>query len=753
MKRFTVGITVRILYLSLTIGLEVAGSGTTTNLTRPEEHHPTNTIAAAKWEFHEFSVHITVMLFLLIMILIKMAFHHIPYLADYVPESLLLILLGIIFGVIVRYGIKVGSFEATVWQLTPTLFFTYLLPPIVLESSYSLYNRTFSEYLGVVLIFAVLGTIFNFLIIGFAMYWLQRAGAFGGSTDQFDLNSMLLFSSLIVAVDPVAVLAIFQDIGVDLGLYYIVFGESLLNDAITVVLYDIMSAFVGKDTITGHQIGVGIASFFTVSFGGLLIGVIIGIVSCLITRIKSHLNSFTLILLAYFSYIMADMVGWSGIISMIGCGLVQAAYAFHNLGFKSVSLVRKLTKLVAEVSESVIFLFLGIEVVTGDLAWHTGFILWSITLCLISRSIIVFALTAVINRVNVDGTKISWANQVILVYGGLRGAVAFALAILIVSNNLGPHGVYNRRVMITATLYIILFTVGLMGVTMKPLVKVLKIRMQAKHELSLFNVLMGSVLDETLAASEAISNLKGRNVVREFFMRLDEKYIRRILQREPEAYDQKIMHMYSKISMKLHLASLQPEKSEILLQDVPERLRDKHFTSYQSSVSLHSMGKKQFSEDSLTSLKQYKPRRSITGTVVFEGGQIKSDPNEAAELAGYMRSTRRASLLPGAKRQMDFDEVMHDVMRSRERAMSQQQRSSFYPKFRTQNRLHTNGEDNEAYIAETEDLSDIQEVTSYSQAELNEPNSASRRVAFWVEPADGQATPTPKHSESNISRV
>ncbi|KAF6771412.1 hypothetical protein AHF37_10182 [Paragonimus kellicotti] len=221
MKRLTVGTTVWILYLSLTIGLEVAGSGTRKNSTGSEEHHTSNVIAAAKWEFHEFSVHITVMLFLLIMILIKMASHHIPYLADYVPESLLLILLGIIFGVIVRYGIKLGSFEATVWQLTPTLFFTYLLPPIVLESSYSLYNRTFSEYLGVVLIFAVLGTIFNFLIIGFAMYWLQRVGAFGGSTDQFDLNSMLLFSSLIVAVDPVAVLAIFQDIGVDLGLYYI----------------------------------------------------------------------------------------------------------------------------------------------------------------------------------------------------------------------------------------------------------------------------------------------------------------------------------------------------------------------------------------------------------------------------------------------------------------------------------------------------------------------------------------------------
>ncbi|CAH8575311.1 unnamed protein product [Heterobilharzia americana] len=119
------------------------------------------------------------MLFLLIMILIKITYHRVPYVSAYVPESFVLIVIGIIFGAIVRYGIEKGVAKRNVWKLTPSLFFTYLLPPIVLESAYSLYNRTFSEYLGVVLIFAVLGTIFNFLIIGFVMYALNEVGAFG----------------------------------------------------------------------------------------------------------------------------------------------------------------------------------------------------------------------------------------------------------------------------------------------------------------------------------------------------------------------------------------------------------------------------------------------------------------------------------------------------------------------------------------------------------------------------------------------
>ncbi|KAA0188842.1 Sodium/hydrogen exchanger [Fasciolopsis buskii] len=626
-------------------------SKTTGQSTTTAQNPLDNETAAARWEWKEYCIIITIILFLITTVLIKIAFRKIPYVADYVPESLVLIIVGIIFGAIVKYGVNSGHTVNSVWILKPTLFFNYLLPPIVLESAYSLYNRTFSEYLGVVLIFAVLGTIFNFLIIGFVMFGLFKAGAMGPPTLHFDLKGFLLFSSLIVAVDPVAVLAIFQDIGVELSLYYIVFGESLLNDAITVVLYDIMSAFAGKDNVSGHEIGVGIASFFTVSFGGFLIGVVVGIISCLLTRIKSHLAPFIVLLLAYFSYILTDCVGWSGIIGMIGCGLMQAAYAFHNLDHKSVTMVHQLTKIVAEVCESVIFLYLGIEVVRENLYWHTGFMLWSLVLCLVARALVVLVITAIVNAAHLDGTKISFTEQAILIYGGLRGAVAFSLAVLVEERHFTFHGAYNRRLIITNTLFIILFTVGFMGMTMKPLVKWLKIRMQANEPLSLFGVLNKSLMDELMTGLEVVANVKGRNRVRDLFMRLDEKYFRRWFMRDPETYDEKLIKVYEKIALKLHNAQMQPHVRESMLSDLPRGLRQRYLVAEAEGW----LQKSSWSDFSLNDSEQHDRDLEVSGHVL----------NCGPEFGLCMRSSHQANLLPNDKRQVDFSDTLEKMMCAR----------------------------------------------------------------------------------------
>ncbi|KAF7258826.1 hypothetical protein EG68_03530 [Paragonimus skrjabini miyazakii] len=419
------------------------------------------------------------------------------------------------------------------------------------------------------------------------MFGLIKAGALGYPQLNIDLKTMLLFGSLIVAIDPVAVLAIFQNIGVEKGLYYLVFGESLLNDAITIVLYEIMSAFVAEHNITGNQIGIGIASFFTVSFGGLLIGVIFGILSCLITRLKSHLSSFTVILLAYFAYIFGDLVGWSGIISMIGCGVVQAAYAFDNMHPSSAALVHGITKLISEISESVIFLFLGIEVLSEHLEWHTGFVLWSLVLCLISRGLVVLGITAIVNAVRVDGTKISFQKQLILIYGGLRGAVAFSLAVLINEHQLGYYGEYNRHLIITTTLFITIFTIGVMGMTIKPLVKVLNIPLQPKSQLSLVHALNDTLLDNLLAGVENIAGFRGRQSIRHFFEYLDERYFRRFLQRKPQKYNRKVIQVYDQLITRLHAAFMQPDRAYKLLADVPPTLRDFDYLKSSLSASFH----------------------------------------------------------------------------------------------------------------------------------------------------------------------
>ncbi|CAI2731457.1 unnamed protein product [Schistosoma spindalis] len=701
-------------YINLNKTNSIPDNHTNTNHNEPIESE----IVVVKWEFHEFEIHIAVMVFLLIMILIKMAYHRIPYISIYIPESFVLIIIGIIFGAIVRYGIDQGINNKTVWKLTPVLFFTYLLPPIVLESAYSLYNRTFSEYLSVVLIFAVIGTILNFLIIGFVMYGIYKIGGFGQPQLDMDIKAFLLFSSLIVAVDPVAVLAIFQDIGVELGLYYIVFGESLLNDAVTVVLYDIMDAFTGKDIVTGKEIGIGIASFFTVSFGGLLIGLLFGIITCLITRIKSRLNAFSLLLLAYFSYIMADCVGWSGIISMIGCGLIQAAYAFHNLDKHSITMVRNLTKVVSEMSESVIFLFLGIEVVSIKLVWHTGYILWGLIWCLIARAIVVFLITAIVNYTSLSNTQITFTQQIVLIYGGLRGAVAFSLSVLILPNKLGVNGIYNRELIITTTLFIILFTVGFMGITMKPLVKLLRIRMENKQMLSLFDSLNDSIIDETLAGIECLIGTIGRNAIRDLIQRFNEQYLRKLLQRDTDVYNQKMLKIYEKIALKMHHATMRPSKTELILKDLPETLKNRFITSHLSTLSIPGLMNGNLSMLNLSNINKLDlSKQSIkdvesNGTTINNNNNnvtrrrlstLTNDMNITPDVKQALRYSRRPSIAPKEKRQLDFDEALLDVMKSRSLALKHLKRSTIDSDINN----HLNGTHNKAYL--TEDDEEIDE--------------------------------------------
>lgn len=115
------------------------------------------------------------------------------------------------------------------------VFFLYLLPPIVLDAGYFMPARLFFENFGTIFFYAVVGTLWNSFGIGISLFAICQIEVFGLS--DISLLQSLLFGSLISAVDPVAVLAVFENIHVNEQLYILVFGESLLNDAVTVVSY------------------------------------------------------------------------------------------------------------------------------------------------------------------------------------------------------------------------------------------------------------------------------------------------------------------------------------------------------------------------------------------------------------------------------------------------------------------------------------------------------------------------------------
>lgn len=144
------------------------------------------------------------------------------------PESCLLILVGALVGAVIF-----GTDHKSPPVMDSSIYFLYLLPPIVLESGYFMPTRPFFENLGSILWWAGLGALLNAFGIGLSLYLICQVPAFG--LGDINLLQNLLFGSLISAVDPVAVLAVFEEARVNEQLYMMIFGEALLNDGISVV--------------------------------------------------------------------------------------------------------------------------------------------------------------------------------------------------------------------------------------------------------------------------------------------------------------------------------------------------------------------------------------------------------------------------------------------------------------------------------------------------------------------------------------
>ncbi len=113
-------------------------------------------------------------------------------------------------------------------------FFNLLLPPIILNSGYDLHRRTFFSNFGSILIFALGGTILSTLIIGGLLYLLVLVGLNGLEVSPLDC---VIVGSILSSTDPVTILALFHQLKVDPKLYSIIFGESMLNDSVAIVLF------------------------------------------------------------------------------------------------------------------------------------------------------------------------------------------------------------------------------------------------------------------------------------------------------------------------------------------------------------------------------------------------------------------------------------------------------------------------------------------------------------------------------------
>ncbi|KAG8451852.1 hypothetical protein GDO86_003880 [Hymenochirus boettgeri] len=477
-------------------------------------------------------------LWILLASLAKIGFHLYHKLPTIVPESCLLILVGLILG-----GIIFGMNEKSPPAMKTDVFFLYLLPPIVLDAGYFLPTRPFFDNAGTIFWYAVVGTLWNAIGIGISLFGICQIEAFG--LTNISVLQCLLFGSLISAVDPVAVLAVFENIHVNEQLYILVFGESLLNDAVTVVLYNLFKSFCEMKTIETVDIFSGIASFFLVGIGGVLIGIVFGFVAAFTTRFTRNIRVIEplfVFLYSYLSYLTAEMFHLSGIMAITTCAMSMKKYVEENVSQKSYTTIKYFMKMLSSVSETLIFIFMGVSTVGRNHEWNWAFVCFTLFFCLLWRASGVFILTQMINLFRT--IPLTLKDQFIIAYGGLRGAICFSLVFLL------PDSVIPRKkLFITSAIVVIFFTVFIQGITIRPLVEILNVKRANVKQQIISEEIHNRFLDHVKAGIEDICGHWGHNYCKDKFKRFDEKFLRILLIRENEPISS-IVTLYKKLEIK-----------------------------------------------------------------------------------------------------------------------------------------------------------------------------------------------------------
>uniref|UniRef100_A0A8D0N3J2 Sodium/hydrogen exchanger n=1 Tax=Sus scrofa TaxID=9823 RepID=A0A8D0N3J2_PIG len=501
---------------------------------------PAMTVSVFALDYDYVQIPYEVTLWILLASLAKIGFHLYHRLPGLMPESCLLIIVGVLVGAIIF-----GTDHKSPPVMDSSIYFLYLLPPMVLEGGYFMPTRPFFENIGSILWWAGLGALINAFGIGLSLYLVCQVEAFG--LGDVNLLQNLLFGSLISSVDPVAVLAVFEEARVNEQLYMMIFGEALLNDGISVVLYNILIAFTKMhkfEDIEPVDILAGCARFIFVGLGGVFFGVIFGFISAFITRFTQNISAIEpliVFMFSYLSYLVAETLYLSGILAITACAVTMKKYVEENVSQTSYTTIKYFMKMLSSVSETLIFIFMGVSTVGKNHEWHWAFICFTLAFCQIWRAISVFTLFYVSNQFRTFPFSIK--DQCIIFYSGVRGAGSFSLAFLL------PLSLFPRKKMfVTATLVVIYFTLFIQGITVGPLVRYLDVRKTNKKE-SINEELHTRLMDHLKAGIEDVCGQWSHNQVRDKFKKFDHRYLRKILIRKnlPKS---SIVSLYKKLEMK-----------------------------------------------------------------------------------------------------------------------------------------------------------------------------------------------------------
>ena len=350
----------------------------------------------------------------------------------WLSESFVTIVVGLLVGVVIHYGKIVEANSITFDEKT---FTNYILPPIIFEAGFSMRHRGVVENLGTIFVLAVFGTILTAVLIGLLTY--KIAEQYYPALHERPLWEAMCFGAILSAIDPVAVISVLGKMfsSKPPRIFYVIFGESVLNDAVAIVLYKVFLKFLeeGK-SLDAHSVASASLMFVKITLVSLALGWVMGASSALILKnivLRDHVEvELTILtLIGFGSYYIAEAMGMSGIMALFICGRTTCHYAWHNVSTAAQITAPQLYHFLAVLAETYVFSFLGLAFWGFDHEWSVGFTSLVLLTLFFTRMLMVFPCVTLCNAMSARRKRISLRGQIFMTLTGLRGAIAFGLAL------------------------------------------------------------------------------------------------------------------------------------------------------------------------------------------------------------------------------------------------------------------------------------------------------------------------------------
>ena len=372
-----------------------------------------------------------------------------------IPYTLLLVIVGL----------GLAFVDVRLVNLSPELILLIFLPPLLFEAAWNLHWKDLKQNLVPVSLYAILGVAISVLGIAWAL----------STFTLLPLSAALLLGASLSATDPISVIALFRELGVSQRLSVVMEGESLFNDGVAVVSFTLLVGLaLGAEQFEVQQAIAQFGAFVGIGIG---VGSLIGFgISYLTQRFDLPFVEQSLTLVsAYGTYLVAEELGGSGVIAVVIVGVILGNFGSRiGMNPRTRAIVSEFWDFLAFFVNSIVFLLIGDQIQFADLAANLTPIAIAVAAMLITRAIAIYGLGALSNWL--AGSEIGLPQQTVLWWGGLRGSVSIALALSV------PIILEAREEIIATVFGVVLFTLLVQGLTVKPLLFFLNLLGEQKSE-------------------------------------------------------------------------------------------------------------------------------------------------------------------------------------------------------------------------------------------------------------------------------